>query len=121
MLTEYDWYPPLDDLPEAGVLLLGGIRPLIPGVVEHIRTGRTDVTPEVGGDADLGAGLGRCRFTLRSTGARSTLHGPREALSFDFRGNATIAGRSQAFAGRCTVDVQTSAILDLRLSTPVEV
>lgn len=121
MLSEHDWYPPLDDLPEAGVLLLSGIRPLVPGVVAHIREGKIDQTPEVGHDIDLGGGLGRSRFTMRGASARSILLGPREALTFDYRGRAAIGGSSQAFSGTCTVDIETSAILDLRLSTPVEI
>lgn len=121
MLTEYDWYPPLDDLPEAGVLLIKGIRALIPGVVAHIRDGRIDQTPEVAGDVDLGGTLGRTRFALRGNSARSVLIGPREALSFSYKGRATIRGTSQAFSGTCSVDVSTSAILALRLSTPIEV
>jgi|GEM_PF-1438188 len=120
MLTEHDWYPPLDDLPQAGTVLLTGIRALIPGVVAHIREGRIDQTPEVAGDVDLGGTLGRARFTLRGSGARSLLRGARDALIFDLGGRAMIAGSSQPFSGACTIDVATSAILELRLSTPVE-
>ena len=32
-----------------------------------------------------------------------------------------IGGSSQAFSGTCSVDISTSALLDLRLSTPIEV
>jgi hypothetical protein len=121
MLAEHDWYPPLDDLPEAGILLLSGIRVLIPGVVAHIRDGKIDQTPELGQDVDLGGTLGRTRFVMRGDSARSVLLGPREALSFGYRGRATIRGSSQAFSGTCAVDLATSALLELKLSTPVQV
>lgn len=121
MLTEYDWYPPLDDLPEAGVLLLSGIRALVPGVVAHIRAGKIDQTPEVGQDVDLGGTMGRTWFVMRGDTARSVMIGPREALSFGYRGRAMIRGSSQAFSGSCSVDLSTSALLDLKLSTPIQV
>ena len=71
MLTEHDWNPPLDDLPEAGIVLIKGIRALVPDVVAHIRDGRIDQTPEVAGDVDLGGTLGRTRFTMRGNSSSS--------------------------------------------------
>lgn len=121
MVHEYDWAPPLDDLPDVGVLLLYGIRPLVPGVVAHIRAGRGDATPDVAGVIDLGGSLGPSRFEMRATSARPTKIGPREALTFDYQGQVSLGERTQAFAGSCSVDLATSAILDLTLSKPVEV
>jgi hypothetical protein len=121
MIHEYDWTPPLDDLPEVGVLLLYGIRPLVPRVVGHIQNGHIDVTPDVSDVVDLGGSLGPSRFEIRGTAARPTKVGPRVALTFDYRGQVALAERTQPFAGSCTVDEATSAILDLRLSSPVQV
>ena len=57
----------------------------------------------------------------RGNSARSVSIGAREALKFGYKGRAMIGGSSQAFSGTCSVDISTSALLDLRLSTPIEV
>lgn len=120
MLTETAWEPPLDDPSPAAVTLVRGAREAIPAIVGHLLSHPTETTPVVTAQVSLDAKRGTASVRLKAWEARRVDLGPRDTLAFRFAGEAIVKERHIGLSGRCAIDLATSAILELRLETPVE-
>lgn len=112
------WSPLLENPPELAQPLLAAIRSTLPTVFDLSLKAPEQPTKAVAVGIRID-GDDRARLTVSGHDLWRGKHGPRDALFMNFTGEALVRERRLRVAGDVVLDLQTNALLRLRLSEPL--